>query len=78
MSDLPGTSNRVRQRKGSDVGVAQVVKLRVEPSPAQVELLAGHCGTARAAFNILRYQVRANVDQRTAEKTAVRHPHPLP
>jgi len=69
MSDLPGTMNRVRQRIGSDVGVTQVVKLRLEPSPAQVELLRGYCGTARAAYNILLYQVRANVGQRAAEKT---------
>jgi putative transposase len=69
MSDLPGTMNRVRQRIGSDVGVSQVVKLRLEPSPAQVELLRGYCGTARAAYNIPLYQVRANVGQRAAEKT---------
>ena len=69
MSHLPGTMNRVRQRIRSDVGVTQVVKLRLEPSPAQVELLRGYCGTARAAYNILLYQVRANLGQRAAEKT---------
>jgi putative transposase len=69
MSDLPGTMNRVRQRIRSDVGVTQVVKLRLEPSPAQVELLRGYCGTARAAYNTLLYQVRANLGQRAAEKT---------
>jgi hypothetical protein len=69
MSDLPGTLNRVRQRIGSDVGVTQVVKLRLEPSPAQVELLRGYCGTARAAYNMLLYQVRADLGQRAAEKT---------
>jgi putative transposase len=61
--------NRVKQRIKSDVGVTQVVKLRLEPSPAQVELLRGYCGTARAAYNILLYQVRANLGQRAAEKT---------
>ena len=69
MSHLPGTMNRVRQRIRSDVGVTQVVKLRLEPSAAQVELLRGCCGTARAAYNILLYQVRANLGQRAAEKT---------
>jgi hypothetical protein len=51
------------------VGVTQVVKLHLEPSAAQVELLRGYCGTARAAYNILLYQVRANLGQRAAEKT---------
>jgi hypothetical protein len=69
MSHLPGTINRVRKRIRSDVGVTQVVKLRLEPSAAQVELLRGYCGTARAAYNILLYQVRANLGQRAAEKT---------
>ena len=63
--------NRVRQHIRSDVGMRQVVKLRLEPATAQVELLAGYCGTARAAYNILLYQVRANLGQRAAEKTHV-------
>jgi putative transposase len=45
------------------------VKLRLEPSTAQVELLRGYCGTARAAYNTLLYQVRANLGQRAAQKT---------
>jgi putative transposase len=69
VSYLPGTVGLVAQRVGSDVGVSQVVKLRLEPSAAQVELLRGYCGTARAAYNILLYQVRANLGQRAAEKT---------
>ena len=69
MSDLPGTMNRVRQRIRSDVGVTQVARLRLEPSTAQVELLRGYCGTARAAYNTLLYQVRANLGQRAAQKT---------
>jgi hypothetical protein len=45
------------------------VKLRLEPSPAPIELLRGYCGTARAAFNTLLYRVRADLGQRAAEKT---------
>ena len=69
MSHLPGSMDLVRRRIRSDVGVTQVMKLRLEPSAAQVELLHGYCGVARAAYNILLHQVRANTDQRAAEKT---------
>lgn len=59
----------VNVRISSDQGVTQVVKLRLNPSGAQVELLAGYCGTARAAYNTLLFQVKANIGQRAAEKT---------
>ncbi len=59
----------VTVRISSDLGVTQVVKLRLNPSGAQVELLRGYCGTARAAYNILLFQVKANLGQRAAEKT---------
>jgi hypothetical protein len=49
--------------------MTQVVKLRLEPSPAQVELLRGYCGTALGAYNTLLFQFRANLGQRAAEKT---------
>jgi hypothetical protein len=57
---------RVTQRIGSGVGVSQWL----EPSAAQVELLRGHCGIARAAYNTLQYQARANLGQRTAQKSS--------
>ena len=57
------------QRTGPGVGVSQVVRLRLEPSAAQVELLRGYCGKARAASNALLFQVRANLGQRAAQKT---------
>jgi len=53
----------------ADQGVTQVVKLRLNPSRAQVELLAGYCGTARAAYNTLLFHVKANIGQRAAERT---------
>jgi len=46
----------VTQRTGPGVGVSQVVRLRLEPSAAQVELLRGYCGTARAASNALLFR----------------------
>jgi putative transposase len=69
LSDPPGTVHSVTVRISSDLGVTQVVKLRLNPSGAQVELLRGYCGTARAAYNTLLFQVKANLGQRAAEKT---------
>jgi len=59
----------VTARIPADVGVTQVVKLRLNPSDAQVELLRGYCGTARAAYNVLLWHLRANLGQRAAERT---------
>ena len=59
----------VSVRISAGQGVTQVVKLRLNPSRAQVELLAGYCGTARAAYNTLLFQVKANLGQRVAERT---------
>lgn len=56
-------------RISADQGVTQVVKLRLNPSNAQVELLRGYCGTGRAAYNTLLWRVKANLGQRAAEKT---------
>lgn len=56
-------------RISADQGITQVVKLRLEPSSAQVELLGGYCGTGRAAYNTLLWQLKANLGQRAAEKT---------
>jgi putative transposase len=70
LSDSPGIVHRVMTvRIRSDMGVTQVVKLRLEPSDAQVELLRGYCGTARAAYNTLLFHLQANLEQRAAEKT---------
>ena len=69
MSDPSGTVPRMPVRISADQGVTQVVKLRLDPSSAQVELLRGYCGTGRAAYNTLLWHVRANLGQRAAEKT---------
>ena len=69
VSHLPATVAPVAQCVGSEAGVSKVAKLRLEPSAAQVELLRGYCGTARAAYDTRLYQVRANLGQRAAAKT---------
>ena len=56
-------------RISADLGMTQVVKLRLMPSAAQVELLGGYCGTGRAAYNTLLWHLKANLGQRAAEKT---------
>ena len=39
----------VMQRIRAEAGMTQVVNLPLEPSPAQVGLLAGYCGTTGTA-----------------------------
>lgn len=46
-----------------------MVKIRLDPTAAQVEVLRGYCGTARAVYNILLFRVRANLRQRAAERS---------
>ncbi|MGW4340427.1 IS607 family element RNA-guided endonuclease TnpB [Rhodococcus koreensis] len=41
----------------------------LEPTPAQVEALRSHCGAQRFAYNWALSQVKANLDQRTAERS---------
>ncbi len=45
------------------------MSVRDGPAPAQAERLASHCGAARFAFNTMLAAVKANLDQRTAERT---------
>jgi putative transposase len=47
--------------------VVQAYRFALDPSPAQREALASHCGAARAAFNWAVARVRANWFQRSAE-----------
>jgi putative transposase len=57
------------QRISAQAGVTQVVKLRPDTSPAQVEVLRGYCGTARAVYNILLFRLKVNMSQRAAERS---------
>ena len=59
----------VTTRIAAQMGVTQVVKVRLDLTPAQVVLLDGYCGAARAAYNTLLYRVKANLDQRAAERS---------
>jgi putative transposase len=41
----------------------------LDPTPTQERALRSHCGAARFAFNHMLHLVRANLDQRTAERS---------
>ena len=47
---------------------AQAYRFALDPSPDQVRVLQSHCGAARFAFNHLLDVVKANLDQRAAER----------
>jgi putative transposase len=47
----------------------QGYRLALDPSAAQVRLLASHCGAARKAFNEALAQVKRCLDQREAERS---------
>ncbi|WIB65977.1 IS607 family element RNA-guided endonuclease TnpB (plasmid) [Curtobacterium sp. MCBD17_040] len=44
-------------------------RFALDPTPAQVRALLSHAGAARVAFNTMLAVVRANLDQRTAERS---------
>ena len=48
---------------------AQAYRFALDPTPAQVNLLESHCGAARFAFNHMLGVVKANLDQRAAERS---------
>ena len=48
---------------------AQGYRFALDPSPAQVGMLEPHCGAARFAFNHMLGVVKANLDQRSAERS---------
>jgi putative transposase len=41
----------------------------LDPTPGQIEALRSHCGAQRFAYNWALSQVKANLDQRTAERS---------
>ena len=49
--------------------VAQAYRFALDPTPAQVGMLESHCGAARLAFNHMLGVVKANLDQRSAERS---------
>ncbi len=49
--------------------VAQAYRFALYPSPTQEIMLESHCGAARFAFNHMLGVVKANLDQRNAERS---------
>jgi putative transposase len=49
--------------------VTQAYRFALDPTPAQQQVLAGHCHAARTAFNLMLAAVKANLDQREAERS---------
>jgi putative transposase len=52
-----------------DGWVAQAYRFALDPTSAQVSMLESHCGAARFAFNDMLGVVKANLDQRSAERS---------
>lgn len=52
-----------------DGWTAQAYQFALDPTPAQVEALGSHAGAARFAYNVMLAAVKANLDQRAAERS---------
>jgi putative transposase len=52
-----------------DGWTAQACRFALDPTPAQVSMLESHCGAARFAFNHMLGVVKANLEQRSAERS---------
>ena len=52
-----------------DGWVAQGYRFALDPTPRQVEELLSHAGGARFAYNVMLAAVKANLDQRAAERS---------
>lgn len=48
---------------------AQAYRFALDPTPAQAEALLSHAGGARFAYNVMLAAVKANLDQRTVERS---------
>ena len=53
----------------STATVMQAYRFALDPTPAQARDLERHAGAARFAFNWALAQVKANIGQRTAERS---------
>ena len=49
--------------------VAQAYRFALDPTPTQAEQMLSHAGGARFAFNVMLAAVKANLDQRGAERS---------
>ena len=52
-----------------DGWVAQGYRFALDPTPAEASMLESHCGAARFVFNQMLGVVKANLDQRAAERS---------
>ena len=48
---------------------AQAYLFALDPTPAQADALLSHAGGARFAYNVMMAAVKANLDQRAAERS---------
>ena len=53
-----------------DGWTAQAYRFALDPTPAQASMPESHCGAARFAFNHMLGVVKANLDQRSAERSS--------
>ncbi|WP_317160519.1 IS607 family element RNA-guided endonuclease TnpB [[Mycobacterium] appelbergii] len=53
----------------SDEWTAQAYRFVLDPTPMQVEAFRSHAGGARFAYNVMLAAVKANLDQRAAERS---------
>ncbi|MEU0881181.1 IS607 family element RNA-guided endonuclease TnpB [Lentzea sp. NPDC005914] len=63
------TVGAARYRDGEMVMVIQAYRFALDPTTGQQMSLRSHCGAQRYAFNWGLARIRANLDQRAAEKT---------
>lgn len=66
-----GHCGEAESRAGGVTGqwTLQAYRFALDPAPAQAEALAGHCHAARKAYNVMLAAVKANLDQRRAERS---------
>ncbi|MDX3660645.1 IS607 family element RNA-guided endonuclease TnpB [Streptomyces sp. ID05-26A] len=64
-----GVVGVARYRVGEMVTVIQAYRFALDPAAGQYSALRSHCGAQRYAFNWGVARIKANLDQRAAEKT---------
>ena len=67
--DRPLQAVTVGKRDPAAPCTVQAYRFALDPTRAQQKLLAGHCHAARTAFNVMLAAVKANRDQRAAERS---------
>ncbi|WP_167540953.1 helix-turn-helix domain-containing protein [Rhodococcus jostii] len=65
----PAPGAALDQAADSSRTVIRAYVFVLEPTPEQASVLRSHCGAQRFAYNWALSQVKANLDQRTAERS---------